>query len=259
MNEKVMTNMEFAERLVACARNFKTLYVKGCFGAPMTEANKKRYTSNNSYNKREDRKKLIMAASADTFGFDCCCLPKGIAWGWYGDPDKTYGGAVYKSHGVPDLGTEGMIASCQDRSTDFQHIEIGELCWMEGHVGVYVGGGLCVECTPRWSDDVQITACNRTVEGYHRRDWTKHGKLPWIDYQTQVTVQLEKLSKGTKGEQVKTLQRLLLALGYDLQKYGADGSFGSVTEKAVRAFQADRDLTVDGSVGAATWDRLLKG
>ena len=45
--------------------------VQGCFGAPMTDYNKKRYTNNNSYNAAPARKKLIEAADADTFGFDC--------------------------------------------------------------------------------------------------------------------------------------------------------------------------------------------
>jgi len=53
---------------------------------------------------------------------------------------------------------------------------------MEGHIGVYVGDGLAVECTPKWENKVQITACNCSKSGYNRRNWTKHGKLPYIDY-----------------------------------------------------------------------------
>lgn len=73
-----------------------------------------------------------------------------------------------------------------------------------------------------------------------------------------VNIELNVLKKGAKGEQVKTLQRLLLALGYDLAQYGVDGSFGGVTDKAVRAFQKAEGLTVDGSVGKKTWTALLK-
>lgn len=67
----------------------------GCFGAPMNAANKKRYCNNHSYNKQATRQKMIMAASADTFGFDCVCLIKGLLWGWNGNASKTYGGAGY--------------------------------------------------------------------------------------------------------------------------------------------------------------------
>lgn len=50
------------------------------------------------------------------------------------------------------------------------------------------------------------------------------------------------LKKGSKGVAVKVLQTALMSLGYNLPKYGADGSFGDETEKAVNAFQADHSL-----------------
>lgn len=54
------------------------------------------------------------------------------------------------------------------------------------------------------------------------------------------------LKKGCKGADVKELQADLMKLGYKLPKYGADGDFGSETEKAVKAFQRDNHLTADG-------------
>lgn len=45
-----MNNIEFVDKLKDVLKH-KTLYVMGCFGAPLTTANKKRYSSNNSYNK----------------------------------------------------------------------------------------------------------------------------------------------------------------------------------------------------------------
>ena len=74
-----------------------------------------------------------------------------------------------------------------------------------------------------------------------------------------VTVELDMLKKGAKGEQVKVIQRLLIALGYDLGYYGADGDFGGKTDMAVRAFQKRKNLSADGIVGKDTWTRLLKG
>ena len=181
----MMTNKELARKLIDIAKNYKTLYIMGCFGAPMTAANKKRYTSNHDYNKQASRTAMINAATADTFGFDCVCLIKGVLWGWNGDMTKTYGGAKYASNGVPDIGADSMITVCKNVSTDFSHIEVGEAVWMEGHIGVYVGDGLAVECTPKWENKVQITACNRSVSGYNRRNWTKHGKLPYVTYEAE--------------------------------------------------------------------------
>jgi peptidoglycan hydrolase-like protein with peptidoglycan-binding domain len=59
------------------------------------------------------------------------------------------------------------------------------------------------------------------------------------------------LKKGSTGEEVRQLQRALKDLGYDSGE--VDGQFGSETESAVKAFQGDRHLTVDGIVGEITW------
>lgn len=178
----VMKATEFVNKLKDIANNYKTLYIMGCFGAPMTAANKKRYCNNNDYNTKAERTEMINAASTDTFGFDCVCLIKSVLWGWCGDKTKTYGGAKYKSNGVPDIGADSMIKVCSDVSTDFSNIKIGEAVWTKGHIGVYIGDGLAVESTPSWANKVQITACNNPKAGYKTRKWTKHGKLPYIDY-----------------------------------------------------------------------------
>ncbi len=179
---KVMKASEFVKKLVDIAKNYKTLYVMGCFGAPMTSANKARYCNNHKYNTQASRTKFIKAASADTFGFDCVCLIKGVLWGWCGDKKKTYGGAKYAVNGVPDIGADTMITKCSDISTNFDEIEVGEAVWTNGHIGIYIGDGLAVECTPAWKNCVQITACNCKKTGYNTRNWKKHGKLPYIEY-----------------------------------------------------------------------------
>jgi peptidoglycan hydrolase-like protein with peptidoglycan-binding domain len=71
------------------------------------------------------------------------------------------------------------------------------------------------------------------------------------------------LGKGARGEDVKTLQRMLLSLGYDLGTFGpngdgVDGIFGSVTLAAVRAFQSDSGIAVDGIAGPITFGELDK-
>lgn len=57
------------------------------------------------------------------------------------------------------------------------------------------------------------------------------------------------LRRGSKGEAVKELQRLLCGLEID-------GSFGPLTEAAVIEFQKANGLTVDGIVGPETWGAL---
>ncbi|MBD2666358.1 peptidoglycan-binding domain-containing protein [Richelia sinica] len=58
------------------------------------------------------------------------------------------------------------------------------------------------------------------------------------------------LSFGSSGVAVRVLQKLLISNGYGI---GVDGRFGPLTETAVRAFQNQRRLSVDGVVGQRTW------
>ena len=180
----MLTAKELANAAREVAQNYKTLYVLGCIGAPMTVGNQNRALDAQNYNRQAARKKKIQAADANTFGFDCVCLIKSLLWGWQGDPKKSYGGAVYKSNGVPDVNADGMIALCKNVSTDFSNIQVGEAVWMKGHIGLYIGNGLAVECTPKWADGVQITAVHNMGKkaGYNGRSWVKHGMLPWVTY-----------------------------------------------------------------------------
>lgn len=71
------------------------------------------------------------------------------------------------------------------------------------------------------------------------------------------TVELRTLRKGSKGEDVKALQILLIGNGCTCGSSGADGDFGDETEKAVLMFQKDNGLEKDGIVGENTWSSLL--
>lgn len=66
------------------------------------------------------------------------------------------------------------------------------------------------------------------------------------------------LRKGMKGSDVILVQQILKKEGYDIGKYGVDGDFGKDTDKAVRQFQLEKGLVVDGIVGAKTWMMLEK-
>lgn len=64
------------------------------------------------------------------------------------------------------------------------------------------------------------------------------------------------LSKDDKGSDVKDMQTKLIACGYTCGKSGADGDFGANTLSAVKAFQKDNGLTVDGLAGQKTIAKL---
>ena len=55
------------------------------------------------------------------------------------------------------------------------------------------------------------------------------------------------LKNGSEGNDVREMQSGLIRLGYDLGLWGADGEFGDQTEMAVKQFQSDHGLTVNGA------------
>ena len=64
------------------------------------------------------------------------------------------------------------------------------------------------------------------------------------------------LASGASGAEVAALQQALSIYSSEdpATNPGAiDGSFGSMTESAVRAYQGDRGVAVDGVVGDDTW------
>lgn len=66
------------------------------------------------------------------------------------------------------------------------------------------------------------------------------------------------LRRGQTNDAVLELQRRLVHHGF-LATAEIDGDFGSKTETAVKTFQNVRGLTVDGIVGAETWQQLFSG
>ena len=85
---------------------------------------------------------------------------------------------------------------------------------------------------------------------------TRDGKSRWDQRsgkQVGVSTFFQTIRKGSKGEYVKIAQRKLGFTGTDV-----DGIFGNDTDKAVKAFQDNKNLVVDGIVGPATWTELMK-
>lgn len=185
----LMTAQEFCAQLLAIASGCKTAYMLGPWGWPANDKMITRATTQGG-NAKTNRQWLPQANAIKGRGylFDCVGLIKGILWGWTGDLSRTYGGAGYACNGVPDYDAKQMINHCLEVSTDFSGIVPGEAVWMDGHIGVYVGDGVVVESTPRWQGGVQRSTLANTAgkrmlsgtAGY--RIWTKHGKLPWVDY-----------------------------------------------------------------------------
>lgn len=217
------------------------IYVWGANGELLKDITpewiKKKETSTANYNKALEmynKRKGISGARA----FDCSGL---VCWG------------LRESKAEPsgfDKTAEGLRQMCSKLSKPSQD---GDLCFKVSdgkahHVGIYVGGKI-VEAKGRAYGVVSSSVSS---------SWNAFGRLniKWDD-EPQGFVFTRNLKKGMKGEDVKELQKLLIKKGYALPKYGADGSLGSETDRAIRRFQVDHSgkpyhLKVDGIAGKNT-------
>lgn len=289
-----MKQSEFIRRVLQ-AEASPSCYVRGAFGAVANDTNKKRYK--NALNLT--RFKKIDATPSNGFFWDCSGLSKGIFWGWNGDTSKIYGGAVYKSNGVPDYNDASLLPLLRDVSTDFSYIIPGECVWIKGHVGIYVGDGVVVESSSDFSCRVQKTGLDNTghtVNGKSRK-WTKHGKFPWVEYESEpiplvytsadfrkdvrkilnASTDLEAFEKtvtistsiNRNHALVTPLERYFRELGYYLGEIEADHGqrpcFGNGMKEATKLYQqlivGSTGRNVDGVLDrrAQTWKKLLLG
>ena len=127
------------------------------------------------------------------------------------------------------------------------------------HVGLFVGDNTVIEAM----GTINGVTTSRVTAG----KWTHWGELSGIFYGNAESAVSENsdpvqpagkptLRKGSKGQAVTELQTMLDKLGYDLGPCGIDGDFGKATEAAVKSFQSDHRLDVDGVVGPATYGEL---
>lgn len=260
--EKVFTNLEHAEWLREQAR-LKRPYWYGTYHNKCTEALLKRKAKQYPEHYTEKRMPTYRKhIAAGQIAADCVNgAIKGAVWSELGKREPKYA-----SHGCPDKSANGMFEYCQKNGMAWGKIDtmpdvIGLAVRFDGHVGVYVGNGEVVE----WRG----FSYGCVVTKLEKRKWTHWYELPWTDYVTgdisaakpadKPTTQTQTntkptLRKGSKGESVKTLQDKLNKLGYNCGE--VDGDFGSNTLKAVKLFQTDKGLEVDGIVGAKTWAAL---
>ena len=62
------------------------------------------------------------------------------------------------------------------------------------------------------------------------------------------------VEKGDEGNITYLIQAMLICKNYDLE---ADSVFGSITDSAVKKFQQENNLDVDGKVGKFTFEKLF--
>ena len=180
---------------------------------------------------------------------DCVGLIKGYLWSNSPEDKKP------KYNKEQDTSANGMLKRCVKKGNISTMPDVpGTLVFYEGHVGVYEGNGYVIEARGHAYGVVRTKLSSRP--------WKNWGYCPYITYgETEaedkpVSITLKVLRKGSKGNQVKTLQRLLTSLGYSLGTI--DGDFGTKTETALKKFQKAKKLTIDGVANKDSWEKLLE-
>lgn len=252
-----MKATDIAGKMKTIAQSYKTSYIWGGIGQPITEASinqaVRQYKDNLAYAPKA--RKLI---GQKAFAFDCVGTIKAILWGWSGDSSKSLGGAKYASNGAPDISANQMIAKCSNVSRDFSKVQVGELLWKEGHVGIFIGEGLAVECTPIWDCGVQITAVGNIGRkaGYNTRTWTKHGKLPYVTYTAASSTAGSKPGTSTKAEPAKSFSKAY-ARSYAVTASALNMRRGAGTDKGIiKTLKKGDTVTCHGYYtknGSAVW------
>ena len=250
----------------------ETVYMLGTFGQPVTTSlilSKAKQLP--AWYTKAKQNKLI--GHVGNYAFDCIGLIKAVFWGWSANKSDTHGGAKYQSNGLADVNETGFLNQyCYDVSTKFAAIERGEVVWMSGHIGVYIGDGKVIECSPKWQNNVQVTyLANIGYTTGHSRTWTKHAKIkllsgyssaikPDNSFNRDTIIRLQKLFGTTQDgylsaqclsdQPYNTIPAGLKEVYAD--KIGANMPGSELIEKIQKWVGA----RVDGKAGKETWTKL---
>lgn len=141
---------------------------------------------------------------------------------------------------------------------DWDDSSVGDNTGGADHVGIVetVSNGMITVIEGNYSKSVKrrtIAVNGKYIRGYGVPKYDTEKTITKEGY----TLEMKNLKKGCKGEDVRSLQILLMGRGYSCGNCGADGDFGGDTDKAVRAYQKAKGLVQDGIAGKATMGSLL--
>ena len=197
---------------------------------------------------------------------DCVGLIKGYLWCDTPDGSPKYNAAQ-------DVAVQGLYGKCSRKGNIGSIPETPGVCvFMRdmGHVGVYIGNGEVVEAMGHAYGVVKTKVAGR--------GWAYWGMPEWIEYgaekpsqsaastalprEEDFTLGFRILREGCVGDDVRALQLMLKARGYQCGNYGAngdgaDGDFGASTKTKLISYQRVNGLEPDGEAGPDTMSALL--
>ena len=179
-----------------------------------------------------------------------------------GIPAKTYS---FNAYGCAYTGTMPAVLEHFGFKNVFGQVNVKKgtgllrgdiLLNVDYHTAMYCGSGMEVEAsinekgTAHGGKTGDQTGKEFLIRSYRNYPWT-HVYRYMLDGEQETTTQTKGyLSKGDNGSEVKTMQKMLIAVGYPCGASGTDGDFGADTEKALKDYQKDHKLEVDGCYGS---------
>lgn len=246
-----VTNNAKACAVVSLARSrIGDPYVFGALGESCTVANRNKYSDNDNCQRIHGGKSTCTGCQYkgghiyDCRGFTYAMLKEaaGIVISTVGATTQWSTKSDWLESGTTAAGMPDAVCCLFKKNDDKM-----------SHTGLHIGDGRIIHC----SGEVKTGVLDPT--------WT-HWAVPIGLYTKKYLGTLRRikavatLKKGSSGAEVKALQKNLKTLGYDPGT--VDGVYGTATVKAVKLFQTDHLLTVDGIAGMATLaaiDEAVKG
>lgn len=213
----------------------------------------------------ENAKLIAQENKKNDFSYgSSACLPSVYSKDKVTSCDRYVNQVLYKS-GLKNVGNRAVesLSSYLEttvkavRINDINQIAAGDIVFLSGHVFI-VGNKKDNNNYERYdagsADRIKL---QNQYSKYDSQPFIepingfKHAlRLPFVQQSPTI------LKQGDEGSFVKILQQKLIKLGYYIDQAGADGKFGQNTMKAVKHFQTDHDLQVDGICGPLTQTKL---
>ena len=255
-NEKVISTQALIEKFQQ-ALGEKWGYIWGTAGEKWTAAKQKQLEKTTDADRAKGRQygsKWIGSMVADCSGLFSWAFKKLGGYMYHGSDTMYRKYCTYKGELKKGKRTDGLAM----KPGTAVFVWNGK---KYSHVGLFIGNGTVIEAMG--------TINGVTTSKVTASKWTHWGELKNVNYTNQEQTDpgsgfpetpawRPTIRKGNKGDVVRECQRMLEKLGYNLGICGVDGDYGTATDAAVRAFQREHGLIVDGVCGPMTWDALDK-
>lgn len=240
--------VKFAKQMLA--KGDDTIYVYGTFGQKLTTTLINQKANQYTYNvSRKALYKKVMNSSGTEYAFDCVGLIKAYMWNW--------NNGSYKYKATQDKSANGMYGAAKVKGNIKTIPEVeGILVQMDGHIGIYIGNGYVIECTPAKAFAKQTHGgggvCKTKLKD---RKWEHWLECPYITYEKEeVKKTIEQIAKevidGKWGTGSDRKNRLTKA-GYDYNKVQAKVNELLAKPKKKTITQIAKEV-IDGKWGNGT-------